>query len=67
VTRFYEPVAIQNNERTARHHYAIRAVGGAHRHRTLGIGLGLSHRAADLLCDLLEEVREVALEEGVED
>lgn len=63
MSRFYHPVPARGGQHN--NHYAIRGEG-AHRHRLLCADLGLSWDQADRLCDILEAVREHALEEGIE-
>jgi hypothetical protein len=61
--RFYQPVPVSGGQFNNR--FAIRGDGG-HRHRLLCADLNLSWDQADRLCDVLEQVREYALQEGVE-
>jgi hypothetical protein len=58
--RFYEPVPISGGQFA--NHYGIRGHDG-HRHRVLCADLNLGWDQADRLCDILEEVREYAIEE----
>jgi hypothetical protein len=69
--RFYQPVAVRDGYRsltknTKFDHFAIRGQGG-HRHRMFAADLFLTHRQADLLCDVFEEVREYARWDGAEE
>lgn len=59
--RFYEPVAVSGGQWLGR--YGIRGKGG-HRSRILCADLRLTWDQADRLCDVLEEVREYALEDS---
>lgn len=68
MSRFYEPVAIRNNlnaDGDYLDHYGVRAQSGGQHHRIMGSQLGLDWDRADRLCDILEDVRRLALEEGV--
>jgi hypothetical protein len=68
--RFYEPVPISSSADSYGHsrsdRYGVRARNGGHHHRVMARELGLTWDRADRLCDLLEEVRQLALEESVE-
>jgi hypothetical protein len=61
--RFYNPVPASGGQWNQS--YGIRGEGG-HRHRVFCTDMGLTWDQADRLCDVLEQVRQYALEEGVE-
>lgn len=62
MSRFYEPVAATGG--LFSNHFAVRGKGG-HHNRILGADMRMTWDQADRLCDLLEQVRQYALNEGV--
>lgn len=67
MARYYEPVAISSSAdgygRSRSDHYGVRGTNGGQHHRVMARDLRLTWDSADRLCDLLDEVRRVAIEE----
>lgn len=63
MNRFYQPVPASGGQ--FNEHYAVRGQGG-HHHRLLCADLKLTWDQADRLCDVLERVRECALQDRAE-